>query len=49
MVEPRLRASAMALFFAGLYLLGGGLGPLVVGGLSDHLPKRHAWLPARRR
>jgi hypothetical protein len=25
-VEPRLRATAMALFFAGLYLLGGGWG-----------------------
>ncbi|WP_263145480.1 MFS transporter [Pseudomonas sp. RIT-PI-AD] len=35
-VEPRLRATAMALFFAGLYLLGGGLGPVVVGLLSDH-------------
>ena len=35
-VEPRLRATAMALFFAGLYLLGGGMGPIVVGGLSDH-------------
>lgn len=35
-VEPRLRATAMALFFAGLYLLGGGLGPVVVGALSDH-------------
>ncbi|WP_375737965.1 spinster family MFS transporter [Pseudomonas boanensis] len=35
-VEPRLRATAMALFFAGLYLLGGGLGPVVVGILSDH-------------
>jgi MFS family permease len=35
-VEPRLRATAMALFFAGLYLLGGGLGPMVVGALSDH-------------
>ena len=34
-VEPRLRATAMALFFAGLYLLGGGLGPLMVGWLSD--------------
>lgn len=34
-VEPRLRATAMALFFAGLYLLGGGLGPVVVGLLSD--------------
>ena len=38
-VEPRLRATAMALFFAGLYLLGGGLGPVVVGGLSDHFAK----------
>jgi MFS family permease len=35
-VQPRLRATAMALFFAGLYLLGGGLGPVVVGLLSDH-------------
>ncbi|SHN21960.1 Predicted arabinose efflux permease, MFS family [Pseudomonas asturiensis] len=35
-VEPRLRATAMALFFAGLYLLGGGAGPVVVGLLSDH-------------
>lgn len=35
-VEPRLRATAMALYFAGLYLLGGGLGTVVVGLLSDH-------------
>ena len=35
-IEPRLRATAMALFFAGLYLLGGGLGPVAVGLLSDH-------------
>lgn len=34
-IEPRLRATAMALFFAGLYLLGGGLGPVAVGLLSD--------------
>lgn len=34
-VEPRLRGTAMALFFAALYLLGGGLGPVVVGLLSD--------------
>ena len=34
--ERHLRATAMALFFAGLYLLGGGLGPVVVGALSDH-------------
>ncbi|OLU15208.1 MFS transporter [Pseudomonas sp. PA1(2017)] len=35
-IEPRLRATAMALYFAGLYLLGGGLGPIAVGLLSDH-------------
>lgn len=35
-VEPRLRATAMALYFIFLYLLGGGLGPIVVGLLSDH-------------
>lgn len=34
--EPRLRATAMALYFISLYLLGGGLGPIVVGLLSDH-------------
>ena len=39
-VEPRLRATAMALFFAGLYLLGGGLGPVIVGGLSDHFAQQ---------
>ena len=38
-IEPRLRATAMALFFAGLYLLGGGFGPLAVGWLSDHYAK----------
>jgi MFS family permease len=35
-VEPRLRASAMAVFFAVLYVAGGAGGPLVVGALSDH-------------
>ncbi|QND52246.1 MFS transporter [Phyllobacterium sp. 628] len=35
-VEPRLRATAVALFFAALYLLGGAFGPIVVGLLSDH-------------
>ena len=35
-IEPRLRATALALFFAGLYLLGGGLGPIAVGLVSDH-------------
>lgn len=38
-IEPRLRATAMALYFAGLYLLGGGLGPVAVGWLSDHYAK----------
>jgi MFS family permease len=35
-IEPRLRATAIALFMAGLYLLGGGMGPVGVGLLSDH-------------
>ncbi|EBU7498201.1 MFS transporter, partial [Salmonella enterica subsp. enterica serovar Typhi] len=34
-VEPRLRATAVAIFFAALYLLGGAFGPMVVGWLSD--------------
>ncbi len=36
-VEPRLRATAMGLYFAAMYLLGGAAGPVVVGGLSDRL------------
>ena len=35
-IEPRLRATAMAVYFACLYLLGGAFGPVVVGLLSDH-------------
>jgi MFS family permease len=35
-IEPRLRATAMAIYFACLYLLGGAFGPVVVGLLSDH-------------
>lgn len=38
-VEPRLRATAVALYFAGMYLLGGAFGPVVVGGLSDALAR----------
>lgn len=34
-VEPRLRATAMAVFFAAMYLLGGAFGPIVVGKVSD--------------
>ncbi len=36
-VEPRLRATAMALYFAAMYLLGGAMGPVAVGALSDRL------------
>lgn len=35
-VEPRLRATAMALFFFFTYVLGGGAGSLVTGIVSDH-------------
>jgi MFS family permease len=34
-VEPQLRATAMAMYFAVITLLGGAFGPLVVGYLSD--------------
>ncbi len=35
-VQPRLRATAFALYFAAMYLLGGALGPVGVGALSDY-------------
>ena len=38
-VLPRLRATAVGLYFAGMYLLGGAFGPVVVGGLSDRLAR----------
>jgi MFS family permease len=34
-VPPRLRSTAMAIFFAAFYLLGGALGPVIAGALSD--------------
>lgn len=34
-VEPRLRATAVAVYFAGFYLLGGSVGPVLTGFLSD--------------
>jgi hypothetical protein len=34
-VPPELRATAMAAYFVGMYLLGGAFGPLLVGALSD--------------
>ena len=35
-VAPNLRATAMALYFFAMYILGGAFGPLIVGALSDH-------------
>ncbi len=35
-VDPRARSSAVAVFFAAFYLLGGAFGPVIVGALSDH-------------
>ena len=34
-VPPHLRATAMSLYFLGMYLCGGAFGPLIVGALSD--------------
>src|SRR5262245_35552592 len=35
-VEPRLRGTAMALYFFAMYLLGGSFGSSILGMLSDH-------------
>jgi predicted MFS family arabinose efflux permease len=39
-VAPGMRATAMAVFTALLFLLGGAFGPIVLGLLSDHLAVR---------
>jgi MFS family permease len=39
-VEPRLRATAIAIYFAGMYVLGGSAGSTVVGDLSDRFAIR---------
>lgn len=39
-VVPPLRATATALFFAAMYLLGGFSGPVVVGAISDWFAER---------
>ncbi len=41
-VEPGLRGTAMALYFFAMYLLGGALGPLATGFLSDHFARQAA-------
>ena len=35
-IEPRLRGTAVALYFCAMYMLGASLGPLGMGMLSDH-------------
>lgn len=35
-IEPALRGTAMALYFFAMYVLGGALGPLITGSVSDH-------------
>jgi MFS family permease len=35
-VEPALRGTAMALYFFAMYMLGGALGPVLTGAVSDH-------------
>jgi predicted MFS family arabinose efflux permease len=44
-VEPNLRGSAMALYFFGMYFLGGAYGTWITGALSDHFA-REAMLAA---
>jgi MFS family permease len=41
-VEPSLRATAMATYFLAMYLLGASVGPITAGALSDHLAARAA-------
>jgi MFS family permease len=35
-IEPRLRGTAVAIYFCAMYILGASLGPLGMGMLSDH-------------
>ncbi len=35
-IEPRLRGTAVAIYFCAMYVLGASLGPLGMGLLSDH-------------
>ncbi|HEY2951625.1 MAG TPA: MFS transporter [Verrucomicrobiae bacterium] len=39
-VEPALRGTAMALYFFAMYVLGGSVGPLATGALSDYCARR---------
>lgn len=42
--EPKLRGTAMSVYFMAMYLLGGALGPYVVGMISDHFTRKAASL-----
>ena len=41
-VEPSLRGTAMAVYFFAMYALGGSLGPVLTGRLSDYMASRAA-------
>jgi predicted MFS family arabinose efflux permease len=38
-IEPRLRGTAVAIYFCAMYLLGASLGPVATGMLSDHFAR----------
>lgn len=40
--EPSLRGTAMSLYFMAMYLIGGSLGPFVVGTISDYFTRQAA-------
>ncbi|MBI3693938.1 MAG: MFS transporter, partial [Acidobacteria bacterium] len=41
-VEPSLRGTAMAIYFFAMYALGGAVGPVVTGAISDSLARQAA-------
>ena len=41
-IEPSLRATAMALYFCAMYAFGGALGPTVIGNTSDYFAQQKA-------
>src|SRR5213078_1608445 len=41
-IEPPLRGMAMAIYFCAMYLLGGVLGPVAMGWISDAFASRAA-------
>jgi sugar phosphate permease len=39
-IEPRLRGTAVAIYFCFMYILGASMGPLGTGALSDHFARQ---------